>query len=394
MYLVHFRSRDLSRIHRQGQFWHIFFTHGGVIISQDEVDTWTTHLPVPLDFEQSSMDPRVQIYKVLGGQGPAFEIDVDEILVSSVWRPNNAIADRYCSPGGRAFIAGDAAHQNIPTGGYGMNTGLGDAYDIAWKLAMVLKGVGGATLLDSYENERRPVAIRNVQRAAEHMGVHQHYVEKCLEAGSEVVIGTSAESLAIKEYVKKHFNTHDGENRDSGIEMDYRLQDSPVIVPEAQPSWPEWTPKAYAPSTIPGSRAPHAFLKDGITSTYDLFGKEYTVVDFSKEGSVSRMIWQLAKFEGLPLTLLHLPDEELVRTIWQRDVTLVRPDHFVAWRATPGMVYSNGDLSQVLKQVFGRAPAPRDDKPSSGREAIAFQGVERSFKQDLEKVESLAAFQT
>lgn len=108
MHLVHFKSRDLSRIHRQGQFWHIFFTHGGVIISQDEVDTWTTHLPVRLDFDQSSIDAREQIYKVLGGQGPPFEIDIDEILVSSVWRPNNAIADRYRSLGGRAFIAGDA----------------------------------------------------------------------------------------------------------------------------------------------------------------------------------------------------------------------------------------------------------------------------------------------
>lgn len=275
-----------------------------------------------------------------------------------------------------------------------MNTGLGDAYDIAWKLAMVLKGAGGTTLLDSYENERRPIAIRNVQRAAEHMGVHQHYVEKCLEAGSEVLLGTSAESVAIKEYVKNHVDTNDGENRDIGIEMDYRVQDSPVIVSETQPSGPEWKPKAYAPSTAPGSRAPHVFLKDGMTSIYDLLGNEYTIVDFSEEGSVSQMIRQLAKSKDLPLTRLHLPEEELVRSIWQRDVILVRPDHFVAWRATPTMTYSNGDLSQMLNQVFGRVPAYQEEKPISEKETIAFKNVERSFKQDLEKVESLAAFQT
>ena len=108
MYLVHFKSRDLSRLHAQGQFWHIFFTHGGVIISQDEIDTWTTHLPVPVDFDQSTLPPKDQIAKVLGGHGEPYHIEVDEILVVSVWRPNNAVADRYRSEGGRVFIAGDA----------------------------------------------------------------------------------------------------------------------------------------------------------------------------------------------------------------------------------------------------------------------------------------------
>ena len=108
MYLVHFKSRDLSRIHKQGQFWHIFFASGGVIISQDEVDTWTTHLPVPIGFDQSTLDPKEQIFRVLGGLGDPYQINVDEILVSSVWRPNSAVADRYRSFGGRAFIAGDA----------------------------------------------------------------------------------------------------------------------------------------------------------------------------------------------------------------------------------------------------------------------------------------------
>jgi hypothetical protein len=114
MYLVHFKSRDLRRLHMQGQFWHIFFTHGGVIIAQDEIDTWTTHLPVPVGFDQSTLDPKEQIYRVLGGQGAPYEIEVDEILVSSVWRPNNAVADLYCNPGGRVFIAGDAG--KLPLG--------------------------------------------------------------------------------------------------------------------------------------------------------------------------------------------------------------------------------------------------------------------------------------
>ncbi len=79
LFLVHFKSKDLSRIHRQGQFWHIFFTSGWAIIAQDEVDTWTV-----------------------------------QVLVTSSWRPNICLADKYIFASGRVFLSGDAAHQNIP----------------------------------------------------------------------------------------------------------------------------------------------------------------------------------------------------------------------------------------------------------------------------------------
>ena len=108
MLLVHFKSRDLSRLQKQGQFWHIFFTHGGVIISQDEVDTWTTHLPISLDQNIDEIDAKDSIFKVLGGHTGPFPIEVDKVLVKSSWRPNLAVADEFRTKLGRVFLAGDS----------------------------------------------------------------------------------------------------------------------------------------------------------------------------------------------------------------------------------------------------------------------------------------------
>ena len=93
LYLVHFRSRDLERLHRQGQFWHIFFSSGQAIIAQDEEDTWTLHTPIPLDMDTSTLDPYEAVCKGLGASCDPFPIEIDEILVTSVWRPNIFLAD-------------------------------------------------------------------------------------------------------------------------------------------------------------------------------------------------------------------------------------------------------------------------------------------------------------
>lgn len=113
MYLIHFKSRDLDVLHRQGQFWHIFFATGHVIIAQDEKDTWTIHTPASIDAKASDMDPHREIKKALGLETSGLVVNVDEILVTSMWRPNIYLADRYVSSGGRVFISGDAAHQNM-----------------------------------------------------------------------------------------------------------------------------------------------------------------------------------------------------------------------------------------------------------------------------------------
>jgi 2-polyprenyl-6-methoxyphenol hydroxylase-like FAD-dependent oxidoreductase len=187
------------------------------------------HTPLPLDFDTSTIDPKQAVYNVLGGSLAPYPIEIDEILVTSTWRPNICLADKYISPQGRVFLAGDSAHQNIPTGGYGMNTAVGDSFDIGWKLAAVLSGYGGPTLLQSYEDERRPVAARNLARSGEHWQTHSTYWDMIRETG-ETVLKPGPDGDALRKRIHEHIQENDGENRDFGIELGYRYNGSPVIV--------------------------------------------------------------------------------------------------------------------------------------------------------------------
>ncbi|KAJ4154470.1 hypothetical protein NW754_001419 [Fusarium falciforme] len=365
MFLVHFKSRDLTRLHKQGQFWHIFFTTGSVIISQDEVDTWTAHLPISLDTDWKSLDPKESVYKVLGGSHSPFPIEIDEVLVCSAWRPSIAIAQRYTSDSLRVLLVGDAAHQNIPTGGYGMNTAVGDSFDLGWKLAAVIKGWGGSGLLQSYEAERKPVAVRNIERSGVHHKVHQDYVCWVIEAGSGALSATK-DGLALRERIKAHVLEHDGENVDHGIEMGYRYNGSSIILKdqgEAKDE-PEWDYRRYIPSTWPGARAPHVFLNDGKTSIFDLFGPGFTLVDFAPDRRWVTKFETVASRLGVPLTPVHLPQEHHARAVWESDAVLVRPDDHVAWRSPVSSV-DQVDFDHILKVATGWASSNTNDNETS-----------------------------
>lgn len=367
-YLVHFKSRDLTRLHAQGQFWHIFLSNGSAIIAQNEIDTWTTHLFVPLDLDTSTLDPHAVVAQVLGGSAGPYPIAIDEILVTSTWRPNICLVDRYDSSTngyGKVFLSGDAAHQNVPTGGYGMNTALGDSFDIGWKLAAVMNGWGGQHLLQSYQIERRPVAQRNIERSGVHMSVHGTWWEWCRDAGAATTTSQDEEGRKLKEKIRGLMTEQDGENKDVGIELGARYNGSPIVVPDddqdrngmEKAQEPPWNVRSYVPSTWPGARAPHVFLKDGETSIFDLFGPWFTFVDFSSNGSESGKFAAAAEKLGIPLKVVHLPDEAHVRKIWSRDGVLVRPDDHVAWRSPLG-ADAKVDVEEVLLVAVGRKMAP------------------------------------
>lgn len=396
MHLVHFKSRDLSRLHKQGQFWHIFFTDGSCIIAQDEIDTWTLHRRVPIGTDVSNVDPRETVYMGLGGEHGPFKIDIDEILVTSTWRPNIYLADKYASDRRRVFISGDAAHQNIPTGGYGMNTAVGDSFDIAWKIAAVLAGYGGPGLLDSYEIERRPVGERNIERSGVHFSVHQAYVDWVAKASGRLDTTTSV-GQALRDKIRAHVQQHDGENKDHGIELGYRHPESPVIVSDTSTAEPAWNYRDYIPSTWPGVRAPHVFLSDKESSIFDHFGSgaQYTLVDFEADGRHSRVFEDAASKAKVPLKVVHLPTESHVRKIWERDAVLVRPDDFVAWRADAfGSVLSASQADEVLAIATGR----KETSSTSGRNGILHGVHGTAFTATVgnerhEMVSGLAAFQ-
>lgn len=398
LYLVHFKSRDLERLHRQGQFWHIFFSSGHAIIAQDEEDTWTLHTPIPLDLDTSKIDPYEAVYKGLGASCDPFPIAIDEIVVTSVWRPNIFSANKFTSQHERVFLSGDAAHQLVPVGGYGMNTAVVDSFDIGWKIAAVLGGYGGQHLLSSYQEERMPVAHQNLERSGVHWEVQATYWGWVQESeGAVKANDEKGEELRAK--IATLFAERDGENKDTGVELGYRYTASSIICSDENPeNEPPRSPRSYIPSTWPGARAPHVFLKDGRTSTFDLFGRrrEFTLVDFTSDRTYGSTFQPVAKKLDVPLKVVHLPDEQHVRNIWERDAVLIRPDDHVCWRAHADGDARSLDVEAVLVVVLGRKiNASKHTNGTDTSESVRQGGFTATIGNvNLDEVEKMSEFQT
>jgi 2-polyprenyl-6-methoxyphenol hydroxylase-like FAD-dependent oxidoreductase len=336
---VHFKSRDRETLHRHGQFWHAFFVGGGVgaIIAQDEEDTWTLQTTAIMNGVQTEDIDKQQLLDQVCGR----HLEIDEVMQSSVWQANVLVADHYRQ--GRLFVAGDAAHEFIPTGGYGLNTGFADAVNLGWKLAAVVHGFGGEALLDSYEIERRPVAITGRDWSFRHLGIH---INAQGLAKPELIDAEGPEGDTHRAELAEYFTNNTGEHGSWGVEMGYRYDGSPVVVDDGQDR-PEFDGARYVSTTTPGARAPHVTLTDG-GSPLDSFRKGFTLVAFSGESTLNAFAEAAAEV-GVPLTVLALEDEN-VRKIYERDYVLVRPDGHVAWRgnALPE------DAGALLAQVTGR----------------------------------------
>jgi 2-polyprenyl-6-methoxyphenol hydroxylase-like FAD-dependent oxidoreductase len=327
-YSVTFSSRDFQPFSRHGYFWH-YFTYRYVLISLDEAGTWSLHGMDPADFTPLPASPADWVSSVLG-----VDVPVDDVIITSLWKPQYLIAERYRDE--RVLLAGDAAHQMFPAGSYGMNTGAGDAYDIGWKLAALINGFGGEGLLDSYTAERRPVALRNMRMSRHHLQVHFNQMKLRRDGASLVEIGD-------------FLRAQPPENTYEGVYLGYRYADSPIVCPDDGPARePEWVPTSYTPTTWPGGRPPSVLLADG-TPLYNLFGPEYTLVDFADDGGADSLL-AAAAAQGLPVRHTVVRDVH-ARSIWERDLVLLRPDQHVAWRG-------NGvpaDPASVIRRVRGSA---------------------------------------
>lgn len=300
------------------------------------------HYALPPGTDPSTISSEEAVYALLGGIGEPYKIKIDEILVRSTYRPSIAVARSFSGPKMRVFLAGDAAHQNVPTGGYGMNTGLGDAFDIGWKLAAVIRGWGRPGLLAAYEQERRPVAIRNVERSGVHMDVHMQAVQMLADGkvfemerrGSEV-------GERLRDSIRKHYQNHDGENTDLGIEIGYRYKSGIIWSSrddqEGDNVEPPWDAHVYRATTWPGSRPPHIFLSDG-SAIFDRFDKHFTLMEFelanksAASGRGGHLLVEAAHGLGVPLSHVRLVNEEHAARLWEKSLVLIRPDGHVAWR--------------------------------------------------------------
>jgi 2-polyprenyl-6-methoxyphenol hydroxylase-like FAD-dependent oxidoreductase len=240
-----------------------------------------------------------------------------EVIARAPWTAGHSlVAERFSR--GNVFIGGDAAHLFTPTGGLGYNTAVEDAVNLGWKLAAVLKGIAAPELLDSYDAERRPLALRNTAYARGFADSLGNFVPPP-EIEDDTPAGDAARRRAGEYYTahgRAEFNI-------PGITFGGRYDGSPAIVADGTQPPPD-TANTYVPSACPGGRPPHLWLGDG-RSLYDCFGVEWTLLRLgAAEGR--RFI-----ASGLPLTVFDLKTPE-ARDLYRAQLVLIRPDQIVAWR--------------------------------------------------------------
>jgi 2-polyprenyl-6-methoxyphenol hydroxylase-like FAD-dependent oxidoreductase len=294
----------------RGRHYHVADDSHSFLIMQDSTRHWTLHAVVEDDAAMAR-----QFEKVVGAA-----VDYEMLHVGE-WKQNLLLADRYTV--GRVFLAGDSAHLVIPTGGLGMNTGIGDAVDLSWKLAAVLKGWGGPELLRSYEIERRQVGDRNIG-ASRYASTGRRKWRGLHRMARDPAPGRRAEFARIAETEQRKTNEM------IGAELGYRYVGSPVIWEE--PGGPEQSYRTYDPNAWTGVRMPHAWVSKG-RSVLDLLGRSYGIVRFGNGARADDRdgLAGALSARGAPVEVIDIADERL-REIFGRDRFLLRPDLHIAWR--------------------------------------------------------------
>lgn len=291
----------------------------GNLTTVDGRDLWRlTLLDTEGKLDLATLDPVAWIRRALGR--PDAKVEIKAILP---WRRREQTADRFQN--GRVLLAGDAVHAMSPTGGMGMNTGIGDAVDLGWKLAALIQGWGGPHLLDSYEIERKPVALRNAASSTSNFKVltspqNCAYILDQTEGGTRARRDISAQFTAA---MKASYW------EPSGIQMGYCYEGSPICVPDPTPP-PAEQPR-YVQTTRPGARAPHAWLAHG-RSTLDIFGRGFVLLSSPRVRYSDISFFEVvASHCGLPLSSHAFTNDDMA-ALYEAPLVLVRPDGHVAWR--------------------------------------------------------------
>ncbi|KAH8807353.1 FAD binding domain-containing protein [Xylogone sp. PMI_703] len=355
---VHFKSSDREKLQSNGDFWHQVLMNGAAMVAQDEVDTYTVHVicPPDADIEVPADNTEKWLNEILGGWGGLYDIKVDKVIVIGKWQADMSIASSFRSKNGRVFLAGDSAHQLTPAGGHGLNSGIQDAYDLTWKLKAYLEGWGGDTLLQSYNVERRAVAelhVKMVEKAT--LEVVLPWFSKAAQLGKELLMLPNEDGQRARNEVADAMMKGRWIHEQNGVVLGYRYDGSPVVIPDPSAAEPSSSIAEYTPTTSPGGRAPHVFLSDGKTSILDLYGPGFSIVEFTATGKVADQFVAVATALKIPITKVHLPSESHCRTIWERDVVLVRPDGIVSWRiASDGSELTDDAITAVLHTAVGK----------------------------------------
>ncbi|KAJ5927784.1 monooxygenase [Penicillium verhagenii] len=220
--------------------------------------------------------------------GSHYPISLDGITANSILTPTVALAKTWTGNHQRVFLAGDSCHQTIPSGGYGMNMGLADAWDLGWKLAATVQGWDGTHLLKTYEQERRPVAALMQHWSKMHL-IKLMGLSTAVKLDPVVIESMHEHGIALREGVDQYAQLNDDHNQSFGVEMGYRYESSLAVLNEqvdAEKAAPQFDSCHYIPVTFPGSRVPHVALSDGSTIS-DGFGKGFTMVVFLQKEVVA-----------------------------------------------------------------------------------------------------------
>ena len=315
---VYFRSPQLATIHKMG--WARFYRF------TDAQGTWGELIGI----DGKELYRLSVLRAVPGADGHAYmrrlagtQVDYELISVMA-WERRECVANRYRDR--RVFLAGDSAHQNSPTGGLGLHTGLGDAVDLGWKLVATLNGWGGPDLLDSYERERKPVALNNVRASTAEFDILADF------PGTPEIADDSPAGKAQRENFLAEFNrkselrtTYYTEN----LRLGYCYDPSPIVVPDGSPPIPLETPD-FVETARPGTRAPHAWVAPG-QSMLDYFGKGFVLLRFGANPPDASALAQAAVARAVPFEIVDVPDPKIA-ALYERRLVLVRPDGHVAWR--------------------------------------------------------------
>ena len=292
-------------------------------------------------------------------------------LSISKWWINDIVAERYAV--GRVFCMGDAVHRHPPTNGLGSNTCIQDAFNLAWKLALVLRGQAGAGLLDSYNAERQPVGRQIVARANKSMR-HNQKIWDALGAGLSAAAPsqnyeTSMNSRERHEALRRDIAQSQYEYHAHGVEMNRAYDSTAVVSDGTELSFQRDPELYYQPSGRPGSPLPHLWLghrePGPRVSTLDVAGKQRFVLLLASEGEAWRnAAASVSMHLGVEVQVISIGpfmDYEDLYGQWCERVgiemngcVLVRPDLYIAWRSQSRVDDPTAELHRVMSRILSR----------------------------------------
>jgi len=325
------------------QYWLLNRTTPGLMGPIDRDATWWL-IAFGVEREHGEREARALIDGAVGAPTEASVLSVDP------WTARMQLVDR--ARRGRVLLAGDAAHLNPPFGGHGLNTGIGDAVDLGWKLAAILRGWGGPGLLDGYEAERRPVQAAVIAEAA----ANNRVLATELMTADIDAAGASGERARGDAHTAIQTAKH-AEFHALDLVLDLGYGDSPLTVGDDA-----------------GGRLPHVRLVDG-RSIYDALGPDLTLLalddgawpantsdgdDDDRGSGAVRDIERAAAERGVPLRVVRLPAE--LRDRYGAPLVLVRPDQHVAWRGRS----PRGGPGQLIDRVRGAGRKSSEPRSTDG----------------------------